>query len=75
MSGKLKAALEQSDYDTVRTLGHQMAGSGAGYGFPKITEIGGALEESALAGDAARIRNGISELDAWLSSHQENPGT
>lgn len=65
---KLKAALELGDYDTVRTLGHQMAGSGAGYGFAKITEIGGELEESALAADAARIRNGIGQLERFLSS-------
>ena len=63
----LRAALERSDYATVRTLGHQMAGSGAGYGFAEITEIGGMLEESALAGNAARIRDGIDALDRYLS--------
>jgi signal transduction histidine kinase/CheY-like chemotaxis protein len=73
---KLKAALEQGDYDTVRTLGHQMAGSGASYGFAKITEIGGALEESALAGDAPRMCNGIAELERFLSTGlPNNPGT
>jgi CheY-like chemotaxis protein len=65
---KLKAALEQADYDTVRTLGHQMAGSGAGYGFGRITEIGGALEESALAGDAVQIRDGIGQLERYLNN-------
>jgi CheY-like chemotaxis protein/HPt (histidine-containing phosphotransfer) domain-containing protein len=64
----LRAALERSDYATVRTLGHQMAGSGAGYGFAEITEIGGMLEESALAGNAARIRDGIDALDRYLSN-------
>jgi hypothetical protein len=44
-----------------------MAGSGAGYGFAKITEIGGALEESALAGDTPRIRNGIVQLERYLN--------
>ncbi len=39
----------RGDYATIRTLGHQMAGTGGGYGFDPITEIGGALEESALA--------------------------
>jgi signal transduction histidine kinase/DNA-binding NarL/FixJ family response regulator len=64
---KLKAALDLGDYDTVRTLGHQMAGSGAGYGFAKITEIGSDLEESALAGDTAQIREGIVQLEQFLS--------
>jgi signal transduction histidine kinase/CheY-like chemotaxis protein/HPt (histidine-containing phosphotransfer) domain-containing protein len=63
---KLRVALEQREFSTVRTLGHQMAGSGAGYGFTQITQIGEMLEESALAEDAARIRDGISALDRYL---------
>ena len=39
----------QGDYAIIRTLGHQMAGTGGGYGFDPITEIGSALEDSALA--------------------------
>jgi signal transduction histidine kinase/CheY-like chemotaxis protein len=66
--GQLRLAVEQCDYATVRTLGHQMAGSGAGYGFAEITEIGGTLEESALAGDASRILDGIAALDRYLNS-------
>ena len=65
---KLRAALDRGDYGTIRTLGHQMAGTGGGYGFEPITEIGGALEESALAGDAARIRASIDDLDRYLSA-------
>jgi signal transduction histidine kinase/CheY-like chemotaxis protein len=63
---KLRHALEQGDYATVRTLGHQMTGTGASYGFADITEIGAMLEESALAGDAARIKSGINALDQYL---------
>ena len=54
----------------IRTLGHQMAGTGGGYGFEPITEIGSALEESALASDTARIRASIEELDRYLGSVQ-----
>ena len=50
------------------SLGHQMAGTGGGYGFEPITEIGSALEESALAGDTARIRTSIEDLDRYLSA-------
>jgi signal transduction histidine kinase/CheY-like chemotaxis protein len=67
---KLRAAFEQGDYATVRMLGHQMAGSGAGYGFAAITEIGGALEESALSGDTTRMRDGIEKLEHYLSTVQ-----
>jgi signal transduction histidine kinase/CheY-like chemotaxis protein len=65
---KLRAALDRGDYDTIRLLSHQMSGTGGGYGFEPITEIGSALEESALAGDAARIRTSIEDLDRYLSA-------
>ncbi len=64
----LRAAVDQGDYAIVRTLGHQMAGTGGGYGFDPITEIGSALEQSALAGDAARMRTGIEDLDRYLKA-------
>jgi signal transduction histidine kinase/CheY-like chemotaxis protein len=63
---KLREALDRGDFGTVRTLGHQMAGTGGGYGFEPITEIGGALEEAALACDSARIRAGAEELERYL---------
>ena len=65
---KLRSALGEGDYAAIRILGHQMAGSGAGYGLEPITEIGRELEESALAGDAARMRERIDGLDGYLSN-------
>jgi signal transduction histidine kinase/CheY-like chemotaxis protein len=66
----LRNALERGDIAVIRTLGHQMAGTGGGYGFEPITEIGSALEESALASDTARIRASIDDLDRYLGSVQ-----
>jgi len=63
----LRAALDRGDYAVIRTLGHQMAGTGGGYGFDAITEIGNLLEESALASDSVRIRTGIEDLETYLS--------
>jgi CheY-like chemotaxis protein len=65
---KLRDALERGDYATIRTLGHQMAGTGGGYGFERITEIGNTLEESAIANDTKRIRAGIVDLDHYLAA-------
>ncbi len=67
---KLQAALAQADYATIRTLGHQMAGTGGGYGFDRITDIGAALEESALTCDAEGLRASIGELDRYLNTIQ-----
>ena len=63
-------AANRGDYALIRTLGHQMAGTGGAYGFEPITEIGYALEESALAGDTARVRASIDHLDHYLKSVQ-----
>lgn len=62
----LGEALEQGDYERVRVLGHTMRGSGGGYGFDAITEIGGVLEQAAKAKDAEEIRRRISELASYL---------
>jgi signal transduction histidine kinase/CheY-like chemotaxis protein len=68
--GKLWAALDRADYSVIRLLGHQMAGTGGGYGFAPITEIGSALEEAALASDAGRVRASIQELERYLGALQ-----
>ena len=65
---KLRAAVDLGDFATIRTLGHQMSGTGSGYGFEPITEIGSELEDSALANDTARIRSNIEGLDRYLSA-------
>lgn len=65
---KLRAALDAGDLAIIRTLGHQMAGTGGGYGFDAISEIGVALEESALNGDTTRIRTSIGDLDRYLNA-------
>jgi signal transduction histidine kinase/DNA-binding response OmpR family regulator len=65
---KLRSALDEGDYAIIRMLGHQLAGSGAGYGLEPITDIGRALEESALVGDAAQMRERIDGLDRYLNN-------
>jgi len=65
---KLREALDRGDYGAIRTIGHQMAGTGGGYGFDAISEMGAALEDSALGCDNARIQSGIQELERYLSA-------
>lgn len=43
---RLQMAIEQHDYESIRFIGHGMKGSGSGYGFDQITEIGRLLELS-----------------------------
>jgi PAS domain S-box-containing protein len=62
----ISQALGRSDYETIRELGHKMTGTGAGYGFPRISEIGAAIETAAKLGDAAGIRSSATELARYL---------
>jgi signal transduction histidine kinase/DNA-binding NarL/FixJ family response regulator len=61
-----RQALEAGDFEAVRMLGHKMKGTGAGYGFPVLTEIGNAIELAALSKDAAGIAASIDRL-AWYT--------
>ncbi len=62
------AAVDSGDFDTVRNLGHKMKGTGAGYGFPVLTEIGGVLEQAARQRESERIREALRRLDAYVGN-------
>jgi len=61
------AALDRSDYESIRELGHKMSGTGAGYGFARITAIGEAIETAAKQEDAAGIRSRTAELSSYIA--------
>lgn len=64
----INEAIEAGDFEKARIIGHSMKGSGGGYGFDAITEIGGKIEAAAQKGDA----NGIKKCVEALSSYLEN---
>jgi CheY-like chemotaxis protein len=64
----LRAFVETQDFAAIRTLGHQMAGTGESFGFPAITEIGLVLEDAARSSDTSAIQSAIERLDAFLRS-------
>jgi HPt (histidine-containing phosphotransfer) domain-containing protein len=59
-------AVEKKDLDTVRILGHSMKGSGGGYGFQTITDIGMLLEKAAQEGRNDGIRVQVERLEGYL---------
>lgn len=63
---ELQKALARSDFEVVRVLGHKMKGSGGGYGFDEISEIGRALEDAAKQSQAAKIQEEIDRLRYYL---------
>jgi PAS domain S-box-containing protein len=62
----LRAALDGGDFETVGRLGHSMRGSGGGYGFQAITDIGMALEEAAESSDGEASRRWVGALSDYL---------
>jgi len=63
---ELRGALARSDFEAIRVLGHKMKGSGGGYGFDEISEIGHALEDAAKQSQAAKIQEEIDRLQYYL---------
>ena len=61
-------AVDNQDFETIRVLGHTMKGTGGGYGFDAITEMGQALEEAAKQPDTAAIRSVVSQLEHYLQA-------
>ena len=65
---RLAAALAGGDWETLRVVGHNVKGTGAGYGFDEISRIGAALEQAAMARDAAQAAASVDELRHYLAA-------
>jgi CheY-like chemotaxis protein len=65
---KIQSAMNAEDYETVRIMGHTLKGSGGGYGFEQITEIGVHLEEAAKQENPEGIKKMIQELTDYIDN-------
>lgn len=63
----LLEAVKRGDFETARILGHSMKGSGGGYGFDGITDIGGEIEAAAKRSDPVAISTHIEALSRYLA--------
>ena len=66
----IRAAAAADDFETARSLGHQLKGAGGGYGFPELTRLGAEIEEAAKSHSAARLAGLAGTLSAYLDSLQ-----
>ena len=62
----IKNALKAADFAKIRVPGHSMRGSGGGYGFMPISNIGEAIEKAAKNKDRDSIKNHLTELSDFL---------
>jgi len=60
--------LETKSFDSLRTFGHNIKGSGGMYGFDEVTEIGAVIETAAKDEDIVLIKSNLDSLDLFLKS-------
>ncbi|MEO0293076.1 MAG: Hpt domain-containing protein [candidate division WOR-3 bacterium] len=64
----IESSLEKEDFKTIERIGHSIKGSGATYGFEKLSEVGGVIEESARNKDIVKIKNSLEEMKNYLDN-------
>ncbi len=62
----MRDALAIEDFETVRSIGHSTKGSGGGYGFDAITDMGASLEIAGKESSAEVAEKSLNELDHFL---------
>jgi signal transduction histidine kinase/HPt (histidine-containing phosphotransfer) domain-containing protein len=62
--------LAKSDFASLAALGHNLKGTGGGYGFPELTHLGARVEQSAKQNDAEVLRKRITDLNSYLDRVQ-----
>jgi PAS domain S-box-containing protein len=60
------AALDRADFDSITILGHNLRGSGGGFGLPAITDFGTGIEQAAADADIEVTRKWLGDLAAYL---------
>jgi CheY-like chemotaxis protein/HPt (histidine-containing phosphotransfer) domain-containing protein len=59
-------AMTDSNYVVIGALGHTLKGTGAGFGFARVSAIGARLEAGAGRQDFEQIRDAVRELSKYL---------
>jgi len=63
---RMRSALSEKDFDTLRATGHNLHGSGGSYGLDEISEIGRKIEVAASSGDCARLESLVSQMHTFV---------
>jgi PAS domain S-box-containing protein len=62
----LRQALDRGDFESIRRMGHDLKGTGKGYGFPEISGVGAELEAASGVADRERISLQLESLSRIL---------
>jgi CheY-like chemotaxis protein len=61
-----REALISRDFGPIRSFGHNLKGTGRGYGFPAIEELGRQIEKAAEQADVGRIAEQLDALHRFV---------
>ena len=64
----IKENLDSVAFDSLRTFGHNIKGSGGMYGFDEITSRGAAIESAAMNENLEDIKSHLDALEVFLRS-------
>ena len=64
----IKENINSATFDSLRTFGHNIKGSGGMYGFNEVTEIGAVIETAAKEQNKALIKSNLDSLYLILKS-------
>ncbi|MCH2403025.1 MAG: Hpt domain-containing protein [Candidatus Poseidoniia archaeon] len=64
----IKENLDSAAFDSLRTFGHNIKGSGGMYGFNEITSRGAAIESAAMNENLEDIKSHLDALEVFLKS-------
>ncbi len=64
---RVKESIQQSNFLEIRQFGHNLKGTGGGYGFDEFTKLGGEINLAAHEEDITLIESSISEFESELA--------
>ena len=64
----IKENLESIAFDSLRTFGHNIKGSGGMYGFNEITNMGAEIESASKQENLEEIKSNLDKLEVFLKS-------
>jgi len=66
---EISESIKTGKFDNVNRMGHNIKGSGGGYGFSELTEIGREIEFGAKESDIKKVNSGVEKLKTFLANH------
>jgi CheY-like chemotaxis protein/HPt (histidine-containing phosphotransfer) domain-containing protein len=70
----LRRAVPSEDWHALATAGHNMKGTGAGYGFAELTDLGRHLETAARGRDLLAVEGLLQRIEAYIGLIQPSLG-